>query len=158
MGGGTAGWMKASLGAFGSGVFLRALGLRPTRWLLTRVLPQPGEGPSDEMRRTGGFELLFIGELAGGGELRLCVSGDGDPSTESTSKLTAEAALCFAQDDIDVGGGFWTPASALGEALLKRVLESDVLRMELVAASGSAVRSVAAPTTPRRPHAVSPLN
>jgi saccharopine dehydrogenase (NAD+, L-glutamate forming) len=101
---------------------------------------------------------LFIGYLAVGGELHLRVSGDGDPNTESTSKLTAESALCFAQDEIDVGGGSWTPTSALGGALLKRVLESDVLRMDLVAASGAAVRSVVVPTTPTQPRVVSPLN
>lgn len=146
MGGGPAGWMKASLGAFVSGGLVRALGLGPTRWLLTQALPKPGEGPSDEMRRTGGYELLFIGELADG-ELRLRVAGDGDPNTESTSKLTAEAALCLSQDDLELSGGFWTPASALGDALVKRVREHDVLRMDLMAASGAAVHFTTAPTT-----------
>lgn len=153
-GGGVGGWMKASLGALASGAFMRALGLRPTRWLLTQVLPKPGQGPSDELRRTGGFELLFVGDLAGVGDLRLRVCGDGDPNTESTSKLTAESALCLAQDDIDVGGGFWTPASALGDALVKRVLANDVLRMELV---GAAVRPTAEPPTHPQPPAASPL-
>ncbi len=62
----------------------------------------------------------------------------------------------FAQDDIDVGAGFRTPASALGEALLKRVLESGVLRMDLIAAFGAGVRSVVAPTAPTPQ--LSPLN
>jgi len=136
-GGGVGGWVAASVGALASRVFMRALGRGPTRRLLSRVLPKPGEGPNDELRRTGGYELLFIGDLADGGELRLRVGGEGDPNTESTSKLMAEAALCLALDDVEAGGGFWTPASALGEALLERIVANDVLRMELVDANGN---------------------
>ena len=35
--------------------------------------------------------------------------------------MLAESALALAQDDLPVEGGFWTPASAMGEALLKRL-------------------------------------
>ena len=31
------------------------------------------------------------------------------------------AALALAQDDLGVGGGFWTPASALADELLARL-------------------------------------
>lgn len=140
-GGGVRGRIAASLGALATGAFMGALGLRSTRSLLTNVLPKPGQGPSDETRRTGRYELLFVGELADGADLRLRVRGDGDPNTESTSKLLAEATLCLAQDDIDVGGGFWTPASALGEALVNRVIENDVLRIERVDGAGGVVRT-----------------
>lgn len=136
-GGGAKGWIAASLGSLGSGLFLRALGKEPTRRLLSRVLPKPGEGPNEETRRTGGFELLLVGGLADGRELQLRVRGDGDPNTESTSKLAAESALCLTQDDVDIGGGFWTPASALGESLLNRLLAHDVLRFELIDAEGA---------------------
>ena len=36
-------------------------------------------------------------------------------------KMLAESALALAQDDLPVEGGFWTPASAMGDALLKRL-------------------------------------
>ena len=143
-GSGVGGWVAASLGALGTAALMGALRLRPTRWLLTKVMPKPGEGPSDEMRRTGRYELLFIGELADGSDLRLRIRGEGDPNTESTSKLMAEAALCLARDDIDVGGGFWTPASALGEALVSRVIANDVLRIEFVDTAGVVRRMEAA--------------
>lgn len=64
----------------------------------------------------------------------------------------AEAALSLAQDDIEVGGGFWTPASALGEALLKRLVEHDVLSMEWVDAQGNETRSVGEAGADRRGH------
>jgi short subunit dehydrogenase-like uncharacterized protein len=143
-GGGTGGWIAASLGAFATRAFTRVLRFAMGRRLLSRVLPKPGQGPSEEVRRTGGFEMLFIGDLVDGGELRLGIRGEGDPNTESTSKLMAETALCLAQDDIDVGGGFWTPASALGEALLKRLVEHEVLHLEWEGAAAVA-------TPPARP-------
>lgn len=141
-GDGVGGWIKGSLGALATGVFMRALALGPTRRLLTKVLPKPGEGPSEKLRQSGGFEMLFVGELPDGDELRLRVRGEGDPNTESTSKLLAEAALCLAQDeiDIDVGGGFWTPASALGEALVSRVVDNNVLHIEVVDAAEDVVQ------------------
>lgn len=152
---GVRGWIAASLGSLGSGLFLRALGPSSTRKMISRVLPKPGEGPDEQTRRTGGFELLFIGDLANGEEARLRVSGDGDPNTESTSKLTAESALCLAQDDIDVGGGFWTPASALGEKLLDRLLAHGVLRFERLDAAGASAPWVA-PESARSPERASP--
>jgi short subunit dehydrogenase-like uncharacterized protein len=140
-GDGARGWITASLGALGTDVFMRALALGPARWLLKKVLPKPGEGPSEKLRQTGGYELWFVGELPDGYELRLRVRGDGDPNTESTSKLMAEAVLCLAQDDIDVGGGFWTPASALGEALVNRVVANNVLHIEMVDAAEDIVQT-----------------
>jgi short subunit dehydrogenase-like uncharacterized protein len=35
--------------------------------------------------------------------------------------MLSQAALCLAKDIPDVQGGFWTPASALGDALIHRL-------------------------------------
>jgi short subunit dehydrogenase-like uncharacterized protein len=35
--------------------------------------------------------------------------------------MLSECALSLAQDDLPVAGGFWTPASAMGDALLNRL-------------------------------------
>ena len=45
------------------------------------------------------------------------------PSCESTSRMITESALCLAQDadKITVGGGSWTPSSAMGDLLLPRL-------------------------------------
>ena len=52
------------------------------------------------------------------------VGGEGDPATDSTSRMLVESALCLAQDDeqIPVGGGSWTPAAAMGDLLLDRLI------------------------------------
>ena len=49
------------------------------------------------------------------------VQGDRDPGYGSTSKMLSEAALCLLQDRADTPGGIWTPAPAMGEALIARL-------------------------------------
>src|SRR5687768_6092304 len=44
--------------------------LAPTRWLLERFLPAPGEGPSPEAQRAGFFDFRFLGSLPDGRSLR----------------------------------------------------------------------------------------
>jgi short subunit dehydrogenase-like uncharacterized protein len=55
--------------------------------------------------------------------LRASVKGDRDPGYGSTSKIIAECAICLIRDipREQVAGGCWTPASAMGEALLQRL-------------------------------------
>jgi len=40
--------------------------------------------------------------------------------------MLAQAGLCLAFDDLTVEGGVWTPASAMGDALVKRLADADV--------------------------------
>jgi short subunit dehydrogenase-like uncharacterized protein len=86
-------------------------------------MPKPGEGPSEEERRTGFYDLVFIAEAADGRTVRAAVKGDMDPGYGSTAKILAEAAVCLARDvpKSTVGGGCWTPASAMGAALVERL-------------------------------------
>ena len=35
--------------------------------------------------------------------------------------MLGESAVCLALDTLDCGGGFWTPASAMGETLIGRL-------------------------------------
>ena len=131
---GALGWLKGMKGAIGSGGFLQAMALPPTRRLLKKyVLPKSGEGPSREVRETGFFHLILIGKLDDGTVVRARVRGEGDPGVESTSRMLAESALCLVQDSdkISVGGGFWTPASAMGELLLARLVNNAGLSFQL---------------------------
>ncbi len=100
------------------------LGFAPTRALLRRfALPKPGEGPDQASREAGRYEIVFIGATAQGQQLRATVKGDRDPGYGSTCKMIAESALCLAQD-IDQNrtvGGVWTPGSAMGSTLVKRL-------------------------------------
>lgn len=95
--------------------------------------PKPGEGPSAEEREAGFYEAAFYG-----GEndnmMVAVVTGDKDPGYGSTSKMISEAALCLTRD-VDrntTPGGVYTPAPAMGNALIER-LESHAgltFRME----------------------------
>ena len=83
--------------------------------------PQPGEGPSREERESGFYDVLFIGTSAAGQTLKVGVKGDRDPGYGSTSKMIAESAMCLLQDATATPGGIWTPASAMGQALIQRL-------------------------------------
>src|SRR5580698_7163870 len=86
-------------------------------------LPKPGEGPSKEERETGFYDLLYIAEAGDGRTIRAAIKGDMDPGYGSTAKILGEAAVCLARDVSRAAtpGGCWTPASAMGAALIARL-------------------------------------
>jgi short subunit dehydrogenase-like uncharacterized protein len=86
-------------------------------------LPKPGEGPSKEERESGFYDLLYIAEASDGRTVRAAIRGDMDPGYGSTSKILGEAAVCLAADipRTTTAGGCWTPASAMGAALIARL-------------------------------------
>ena len=113
----------------------RLLGFGPTRKLIARfALPQPGEGPSLHERESGCYELWFSGQSDAGQSLRTVVKGDRDPGYGSTCKLIAESALCLIRelDHLATPGGVWTPAAAMGTALIQRLNERAGLTFEAV--------------------------
>jgi short subunit dehydrogenase-like uncharacterized protein len=106
----------------------------PTRSLLQKyVLPDSGEGPDKETRESGRWRIVLIGKMDDGSTLRALVGGEGDPATDSTSRMLIESALCLAQDadKFPVGGGSWTPASAMGDLLLGRLTSNAGMSFEL---------------------------
>ena len=129
---GLAGRMKASIMSGGLKLFVIAAAITPLRKIfLQPFLPKPGEGPTREERESGYFNLLMIGELDDGTVMRLRIKGDRDPGYGSTSKMLAETAVCLAKDNPDVPGGMWTPAAALGDKLLTRLVRNAGLSFEL---------------------------
>ncbi|MBT8115174.1 MAG: saccharopine dehydrogenase NADP-binding domain-containing protein [Arenicella sp.] len=106
----------------------------PGRKLLSWVLPSQGEGPQVDPENPGFYLIEFHGSTADGEKLVARVKGDSDPGYGSTSKMLAESAVCLALDEqqLEVGGGFWTPASAMGEALLSRLQQRAGLSFEIV--------------------------
>ena len=122
--GGIGGWWAAMLSTLIGRLFLFAMAAPTTRrWLQRRVLPKSGEGPDKEVRESGSYELALVGELPDGAVLKARIIGQGDPGVRSTTLMLTEAALCLAEDAdrIPVGGGFWTPASAMGKLLRDRI-------------------------------------
>ena len=127
MGAGIAGWLKAGMLTSGLAGFMVGAAFAPTRKLLNSFfLPQPGDGPSKVQRETGFYNIVFVGIFADGSTLRARVKGDRDPGYGSTSKMLSEAAVCLALDNAypQLPGGFWTPASAMGDSLLERLIEN----------------------------------
>jgi short subunit dehydrogenase-like uncharacterized protein len=120
---GANGKWKARATTWGVNALMIGLAVPPIRWLLeTAVLPKPGEGPSEEAQLKGGFDLIFRGSTAKGETIGCRVTGDRDPGYGSTAKMLAQAATCLAKDvPDDVAGGFWTPATILGDKLVERL-------------------------------------
>ncbi|MCH1503236.1 MAG: saccharopine dehydrogenase NADP-binding domain-containing protein [Verrucomicrobiales bacterium] len=119
----------------GLGAFMVGAAFPPTRWLLTRfALPAPGHGPSQQAQQSGFFDLHFLGTTTAGYRLRSRVVGDRDPGYGSTARMLGEAGACLAMDipKSALGGGFWTPATALGDRLLKRLQAHAGLSFEVL--------------------------
>lgn len=114
----------------GLGAFVAAASIGPMRNLLAKyVLPKPGEGPTQEQQETGMFDLRFYATLSDGTQQVVQVTGDKDPGYGSTAKMLSQAALCLAKDTEGLSGGMWTPAAAMGDALMKRL--SDYAGVEV---------------------------
>ena len=123
MGNGPGGYMKAATVAGVSGVMMLAAAFSPTRSLMQRVVPKPGEGPSPEMVKNGYFNIELFGKSHSDStkKIRVTVTGKGDPGYGATSKMLAESAVCLAKDELPGGGGVLTPSVAMGDKLLERL-------------------------------------
>ncbi len=97
--------------------------LPPTRSLLLKM-KGPGDGPSAEQRAKGWFRVRFRGE--GGGRRIVTEVSGGDPGYGETSKMLSEAALCLAHDDLPERAGQLTPAVAMGQALIDRLIAAGI--------------------------------
>ena len=104
------------------------------------MLPGTGEGPDQETRESGQWKIVLIGKMDDGATVRTLVGGEGDPATDSTSRMLIESALCLAQDaeKVPVGGGSWTPAAAMGDLLLDRLTSYAGMSFEFEPASTDA--------------------
>lgn len=130
-GSGPVGWFKANSIAAALGGMAVGSAFGPTRSLLKKILPEPGEGPSDKQREAGFYRLLLLGTHSQG-TLQVRVTGDRDPGYGSTSKMLGESAVCLAKDTLESKGGMWTPASAMGDALLARLTAHAGLTFEVL--------------------------
>ena len=131
---GTKGAVTAGAASAGLGGAMAALRVEPLRNLLTdKVLPKPGEGPTPEQQRNGFYDLRFYGLTSLGTEIVTKVTGDQDPGYGSTAKMLGETALCLLkQDPADTPGGFWTPSTAFGQALIDQLTEFAGLQFSIV--------------------------
>lgn len=130
---GSRGKRMARMTGWGMGGMMVGLAIPPVRWLMEKFLPKPGEGPSPAEQLSGGFDLVFLGTTSNGQKIRCRVTGDRDPGYGSTAKMLGQAAACLAQDvPEDIAGGFWTPASLLGDKLVARLRADAGLTFDVV--------------------------
>jgi short subunit dehydrogenase-like uncharacterized protein len=103
--------------------FTAGLGHSASRGLLDRVLPAPGEGPSERLRRNGFFRIEIHARISSGARYVCRVAAQGDPGYAATSVMLGESALCLALDReaLPARGGVLTPATAMGPVLVDRL-------------------------------------
>ena len=130
---GRAGFLRATAITGGLGAFMAAASVRSVRhFMAARFLPKPGEGPTRQEREDGFFvmRMLATGETEDGETIKLRgrIQGQKDPGYGETAKMIGESALCLALDEEARSGpgGSWTPASAMGGPLLKRLRDAGM--------------------------------
>jgi short subunit dehydrogenase-like uncharacterized protein len=109
--------------AVGVGTVVALAQLPPTRKALL-ALKDPGDGPTPEQRAKAWFKVRFRAESAGA-RIVTEVTG-GDPGYGETSKMLAESALCLAHDDLPDLAGQLTPAVAMGQPLIDRLIAAGI--------------------------------
>ncbi|HEV3287950.1 MAG TPA: saccharopine dehydrogenase NADP-binding domain-containing protein [Streptosporangiaceae bacterium] len=99
------------------------LAFAPSRTLLSRLLPAPGQGPGEKTRRTGYFRIQVHTRTSAGARYLATIAAQGDPGYAATSVMLGETALCLALDRDQLPGhaGVLTPATAMGAALADRL-------------------------------------
>jgi short subunit dehydrogenase-like uncharacterized protein len=99
------------------------MAIPPTRLLLDRVLPDPGEGPKEELVR-GGYYDIEIHSRTPSGERWMChIAAKGDPGYGATCVILGESTLCLARDGerLPQRAGVLTPATAMGSVIADRL-------------------------------------
>lgn len=117
---------KATAASAGLGLLYAALRQRLARRLVLPFLPKPGEGPSPETMDRGWFTCDVIGIAEDGRQERGMIRYDGDPGNRATTVFVCESALSLAlhADALPGGparGGVLTPATGLGDVLVRRL-------------------------------------
>lgn len=132
--------IKGRLAAYGItgalGGFFTASAFKPSRWVVEKFVPKPGEGPSLEAQKNGFYDLRFVGKTTDGKTIKTKVTGDRDPGYGSTRKMLGEAGVSLAFDvAADRTGGFWTPSSLLDGKLFERLTSKAGLTFEVLETS-----------------------
>jgi short subunit dehydrogenase-like uncharacterized protein len=120
---GPLGAVKAAGVIGGLGVAVGGLALPPTRALLDRILPSPGEGPSEKTRTNGYFQIEVHTRTSTGARYVAHVEAKGDPGYGATAVMLGESALSLALDGerLPAGAGVLTSATAMNGALTDRL-------------------------------------
>jgi short subunit dehydrogenase-like uncharacterized protein len=115
---GMPGVVRAASVSVGSTMLLAGMWLPPTRAVLDRLLPDPGQGPGEKLRRNGRFAVLIKARTSTGARYSTRIGADLDPGYGATAVMLTESALALAAGrDLPDRAGVLTPMSALGPVL-----------------------------------------
>ncbi|MFC9556571.1 saccharopine dehydrogenase family protein [Rhodococcus sp. NPDC056960] len=112
--------------AAGLGAMVVGMAIPPTRYLLDRVLPSPGDGPSEDAQRKGHFTIDLYTTTTTGARYTSRVKAKGDPGYSATAVMLGESALSLVLggDALPDAAGVLTPATALGDVLVTRLRDA----------------------------------
>ena len=88
------------------------------------VLPKPGQGPPDRSMEKGYLMLTAQGQSKNGKRVESSFYFPNDPGYKDTARMVVESGLTLALDADKLptkGGGFYSPAIGMGDALLERL-------------------------------------
>jgi len=102
---------------------LAGLSWGPSRAVLDRLLPKPGQGPSEEQMAAGRFLMETRTTTTRGAKYVARVGAPFDPGYTGTAVMLGESALALALDEdrLPARAGVLTPATALGDVLVERL-------------------------------------
>jgi short subunit dehydrogenase-like uncharacterized protein len=131
VGRGAAAALAASGVGIGMALSARLLEFAPVRAWARALAPPPGQGPSESAMDGGSFSCALIGRTASGRTLRGRIAGRGDPGNRATTIFVCESALALALEGARLPGGpqrggVLTPATALGDALARRLADAGM--------------------------------
>ncbi|AHK36077.1 saccharopine dehydrogenase family protein [Rhodococcus opacus] len=104
------------------------LSFPPSRFILNRILPAPGQGPSEKTLRNGYFAMDIYTTTTIAPRCASRVKGQGDPGYLVSAVMLAESALGLVldRDRLPEDAGVLTPATALGDVQVERLRGAGV--------------------------------
>lgn len=95
-----------------------------------RIIPKPGEGPSRKVMEEGYLTVAGFGVGSKGNKVETLLYFPKEVGYRDTGRLLAESGLCLSldQDKLPVKtGGFFTPSTGMGDALLDRMCNTGCM-------------------------------
>jgi len=118
------GVMAGLVNLFGLVVFGTALFCPPLMWVMNKFLPQPGSGPSEASLAKGFLKITGYGTGDRGAQIICEMYFPNDTGYVDTARMLVESAMVLKDEPTDGRGGDLTPAPAMQEKLLERLIKT----------------------------------
>jgi len=107
----------------------------PVRWMIKRLMTQPGSGPTDHTLDRGRMKYVnvTVSDEPSPRYAKTVFRGRGDPGTQLTAIMVVESALTLLLDKLPplaATGGVLTPMTALGDSLIHRLRANGRMEIE----------------------------